>query len=80
MVVSKIISLSIFWCKTLYNGSLLLSLILLLHTNDIPCQVIISLEEEEDSLELDSIEGDSIVGDSTADITHILGLEFLNSL
>ena len=56
VVGSKIISLSTFWCKSLYDGSLLpLSLILPLHTNNIPCQVIIPLEEEVDSLEVDTI-------------------------
>ena len=76
MVDSKIISLAIFWCKTLYDGSLLLLyLILPLNTDDIPCQDIFPLEDEVVSLEEDTIEVDTPAVDSIEDITPMLGLE-----
>ena len=76
---SKIIALATFWCKTLNNGSLLnLSLIMPLDTNDLPSQDLTVLGPQEPVQEGDSelvVENPLLAQE---DLTHMLGLEFLN--
>ena len=76
---TEIIALATFWCKTLNNGSLLnLSLIMPLDTNDLPSQDLIIIGQQETVQEGDSeieVEHPMLTQE---DLTHMLGLEFLN--